>query len=114
MNDGVRPFARIEISLEKLRDYCLSQAHPRGRHKARVFLTRLGLTAENARWLEGLLETAAREREDELIPGVRDRYGERFRLDLEISTCEGTAIVRSLWFHPVGEDVLRFISCYVL
>lgn len=25
------------VELAKLRDYCLSQSHPRGRHKARVF-----------------------------------------------------------------------------
>ena len=28
---------RAVVEIEKLRDYCLSSSHPRGRHKARVF-----------------------------------------------------------------------------
>ncbi|WP_200235400.1 DUF6883 domain-containing protein [Thiohalocapsa halophila] len=33
------------VDLEKLRGYCLNPAHPRGRHKARVFAAALGITA---------------------------------------------------------------------
>ena len=36
--------ARAIVEIEKLRDYCLSESHPRGKHKARVFATALGLT----------------------------------------------------------------------
>jgi hypothetical protein len=35
--------AIVEIS--KLRDYCLDPHHPRGRYKARVFLSALGLAS---------------------------------------------------------------------
>lgn len=42
---------RAVVEIEKLRDYCLSPTHLRGRHKAKVFLARLGLTAEHAEWL---------------------------------------------------------------
>jgi hypothetical protein len=38
---------RAFVDTEKLRDYCLSQTHPRGRHKARVFAEALGMTAVN-------------------------------------------------------------------
>ena len=38
-------FDIIIVDLAKLRDYCLNEEHPRGRHKARVFRSRLGLTA---------------------------------------------------------------------
>lgn len=31
---------RAVVGLAKLRDYCLSPTHPRGRHKARVFAVR--------------------------------------------------------------------------
>jgi hypothetical protein len=34
--------AQALVDLAKLRDYCLNPAHPRGRHKARVFATALG------------------------------------------------------------------------
>ena len=43
---------RAVIEIEKLRDYCLSSSHPRGRHKARVFVTALGITADDAEELK--------------------------------------------------------------
>jgi hypothetical protein len=36
------------VDIRKLRDYCLNPAHPRGRNKARVFASVLGLTASDA------------------------------------------------------------------
>jgi hypothetical protein len=43
------PYAESAIvDVRKLRDYCLSAAHPRGKHKARVFASALGLTAEDS------------------------------------------------------------------
>jgi hypothetical protein len=39
------------VDLGKLRDYCLSPIHPRGRHKARVFRAALGLNPSDAAWL---------------------------------------------------------------
>jgi hypothetical protein len=36
------------VEIVKLRDYCLSPTHPRGRHKARVFAAVLGLTDKDA------------------------------------------------------------------
>lgn len=41
-------FHGIEVDMAKLRDYCLSETHLRGRHKARVFRARLGLTVRDA------------------------------------------------------------------
>jgi hypothetical protein len=42
---------RALVDLDKLRDDCLNPAHPRGRHKARVFASALGITARKAAWL---------------------------------------------------------------
>lgn len=39
------------IDRRKLRDYALNPAHPEGRHKARVILSALGLTAADSEWL---------------------------------------------------------------
>jgi hypothetical protein len=50
------------VDVRKLRNYCLSLHHPRGRHKARVFASALGLTAEDAEELrEALLSVALSE-----------------------------------------------------
>jgi ribosomal protein L16/L10AE len=48
------------VDVRKLEDYCLSPEHPRGRHKARVFLEALGLTRNDANWLRSMLLEAAR------------------------------------------------------
>lgn len=54
------------VELRKLRGYCLSEEHPKGKHKARVFASDLGLAAE------ALLAAA---RSEEAIPTEEDEYG---------------------------------------
>jgi hypothetical protein len=107
-------FRSILVDVAKLRDYCLSDNHPRGRHKARVFRSRLGLTAGDAELLRLALLDAAQVRQDDLWPTEADEYGQRYVLDFEMTTATGTATVRSAWIVLASQDVLRFISCYVL
>lgn len=47
------------VDLVKLRHYCLCENHPRGRHKARVFRSVLGLTDADAKLLQDALLKAA-------------------------------------------------------
>ncbi|MDJ0795692.1 MAG: hypothetical protein QNJ51_02455 [Calothrix sp. MO_167.B12] len=42
-------------NLGKLHDYCLNPEHPQGKHKARLFLSILGMTADNAEDLRQIL-----------------------------------------------------------
>jgi hypothetical protein len=66
---------RAVVDIVKLRDYALSQSHPRGRHKERVFLAALGLTAADAEELRtALLESA---RTGEAVLGTSDEFGTR-------------------------------------
>ena len=60
------------------------------------------------------LVDAARDRQGELRPAEADAYGRRFVLDFEIGTAAGSATIRSAWIVLAGEDVLRFVTCYVL
>jgi hypothetical protein len=53
----------VEISMEKLIGSCLNPEHSRGKNKARVFRSRLGITAENAEVLRSLIQQAALEGE---------------------------------------------------
>ena len=48
------------VDIEKLRDYCLNPQHPRGRHKARVFSSILGITGQESDILREALIRAAR------------------------------------------------------
>jgi Domain of unknown function (DUF6883) len=107
-------FHDVFVDPSKLCGYCLSDQHPRGRHKARVFRSRLGLTARDAELLQGALVAAVHDRPGNLIPAVNDRYGERFILDFAMTTAAGTATVRSGWILASGQQVLRFLTCYVL
>jgi hypothetical protein len=100
------------VEVRKLRDYCLSSDHPRGRHKARVFASALGLTADDAEELREALLSAALSGEADSTE--EDEYGKRYVLDFEMKTDAGTVTVRSGWIVRRGEDVPRFTSCFVL
>lgn len=69
--------ASIIVDPAKLRDYRLSDTHPRGRRKARVFRSRLGLTSNDAELLRQALIGAARSRSDKMYPTASDDYGKR-------------------------------------
>ena len=100
------------VDVEKLRDYCLNPSHPRGRHKARVFLATLGLTADHAEELRDSLLAAAWA--EDAIPAEWDDYGQRYVVDFTMSGPTGQALVRSSWIVRRGENFPRFTSCYVL
>ena len=42
---------RAVVDARKLRDYCLNPAHPRGRHKARLFASALRIAQGDAEFL---------------------------------------------------------------
>jgi hypothetical protein len=103
---------RAFVDMRKLTGYCLDTAHPRGRHKARVFDSALGLTAIHAEALYNTLLDAACT--NDAILGELDEYGQRFVIDFEMSGPAGTATVRSSWIVLHSEDFPRFVSCYVV
>jgi hypothetical protein len=100
------------VEIVKLRDYCLNPHHPRGRHKARVFLASLGLAQADAEFLRGALIQAARE--GDAVPGGSDGYGERFTVDFELFRSDHRATIRSAWIILRGEVAPRLTSCFVL
>lgn len=103
---------RAVVDIAKLRDYCLSPDHPRGRHKARVFAASLGLTAQHAGDLRNALVEAARA--EEATATDQDEYGQRYTVDFTMNGPAGTARIRSSWIVRAGEDFPRLTSCYVL
>jgi len=107
-------FVDILVDPAKLRNYVLSDGHARGRHKARVFRSRLGLSARDTPMLRTALLNAARDLQDQLLLGDVDAHGQRYVLDFPVTTEAGTTTVRSAWIVLAGEDVLRFLTCYVL
>ena len=80
-------------------------------HKARVFATALGLTAENADQLRAALLTAAATSDAQ--PAASDRFGDRYVLEFNIEGPRGTGVVRSTWIVRRGETSPRLTSCFV-
>lgn len=101
------------VDIEKLRDYCLSAQHPEGRHKARVFLSALGISAMDAGKLRDILLSAAATN-DEVSMNVADEYGRRYSLDIPIVFGSRKALIRSAWIIKTNENFPRLVSCYVL
>ena len=102
---------RAVVDPVKLRGYCLNPAHPRGRHKARVFAEQLGLTAARIEPLRKALLAAARD--GEAIKGEEDGYGQRFVVDFRMNGPKGSVTIRSAWIVRKGEDFPRLTSCFV-
>ena len=105
--------ANAVVDIGKLRDYCLSAQHPEGRHKARVFLSVLGLTSADAAKLREIFLTAALENNGASVIEA-DQYGCRYSLDAHVTLGSREALVRSAWIIKTGEDFPRLVSCYVL
>ncbi|HYE63360.1 MAG TPA: hypothetical protein VD997_15315 [Phycisphaerales bacterium] len=105
---------RLVIPIEKLRDYALSSEHRTGRHKARVFRSVLGLTADHAEWLRKHILTVAESHRSDFQVGVLDEHGQRFHLDIPVTTKKGTAVIKTAWIALADESDVRLTSCYVL
>jgi hypothetical protein len=103
---------RATVDIAKLRDYCLNPAHARGRHKARVFASTLGLTSADAEFLREQLLRAARERS--ATPGDCDEHGERYVVDFRLDRGGRHATVRSAWIIGTGDRAPRLTSCFIL
>ena len=102
---------RAQINPMKLRDYCLSPEHPRGKHKARVFQSVLGL--EQKDWQ--LLADSIRENlvKGNWIADNADEFGRRYHVDMPVEISRRSAIVRTLWIVRSGEEFPRLTSCFV-
>ncbi|MBY0525002.1 MAG: hypothetical protein K2R98_16470 [Gemmataceae bacterium] len=100
------------VDIVKLREYCLSPDHPRGRHKARVFESALGITANQAEALRTAILAAALN--EEATVSDQDEYGQRYLVDFTMNGPAGRARVRTAWIVRSGENFPRLTSSYVL
>ncbi|GET42571.1 DUF6883 domain-containing protein [Microseira wollei] len=107
------PNAEIAVvDIRKLRDYCLNPEHDEGKHKARIFLSILGMTAENAEELRQILLEVVRTHEDQL--GRRDEFGQRYILDFTLEWQDRRATIRSGWIIEHDSNMPKLTTCYPL
>lgn len=95
----------------KLRDYCLSPEHPRGKHKARVFHSVLGLTQDDWNCLGKMIR--ANLATSEWVYDGKDQYGRKFHVDMQIHHLGRSATIRTLWIVRNVEQFPRLTSCFV-
>jgi hypothetical protein len=100
------------VDIRKLRDYCLNPEHDEGKHKARLFLSILGMTAEDVEDLRSILLEVVKTHEAKL--GRRDEFGQRYTLDFIIEGQDRSATIRSGWIIEEGSNIPRLTTCYPL
>jgi Domain of unknown function (DUF4926) len=77
------PYAENAIvDVRKLSGYCLNFDHDDGKHKARLFRSILGMTADNAEELRKILLEVVKTHDVTL--GRSDQFGQRYTLDFAI------------------------------
>jgi hypothetical protein len=102
------------VPLEKLTDYALNPEHSRGKHKARVFKSALGLTLEDAAFLQTTIQQIAATHD--AIPEAANDFGERYVIDFLLTTEQGAATIRTAWIIRFADDEKSpyLTSCYVI
>jgi hypothetical protein len=101
---------QAEIPLQKLVGYCLNSEHPSGKHKARVFASVLGITAENAEQLQELIKVAAVE--GEVVQQNTTSFGQQFKVDWNIPKIERWKL-RTIWEIKLNSLNPRLISAFL-
>ncbi len=99
------------IDKDKIENYCLNLEHPRGKHKARVFISVLGLTVKDSEYLIGRIKTMIIK--VDCLKGEQDQYGQRYTADIEIKYESKKAVVRTSWIIKRNESNPRLTTCYV-
>ncbi|NJR62842.1 MAG: hypothetical protein HC769_31065 [Cyanobacteria bacterium CRU_2_1] len=100
------------VDIRKLRDYCLNPEHDDGKHKARLFSSILGMTADNAEELRQILLEVIQTYEAQV--GRRDEFGQRYTLDFTIEWQNRSATFRSGWIIEHDSEIPRLTTCYPL
>lgn len=101
---------RAIIDPAKLRDYCLSPAHPRGKHKARLFAAALGFTQTDWPILHAALAKAAQGNEATLTRS--DEYGRVYEMTFLTTGKTRTVTILAVWIVEPPDDLPRLVSCY--
>ncbi len=100
------------VDIRKLRDYCLNPEHDDGKHKARLFLSSLGMKADDAEDLRQILLKIVVTHEARL--SRRDEFGQRYTVDFTLEWQNRSATLRSGWILEHGSETPRLTTCYPL
>lgn len=99
------------LAIKKLKDYCLNEHHPIGKHKAKLFNTILGITWKQSEWLAMEIKQKLHTCDAALLE--TDEFGMRYKVDIEITYGNKSAIIRTGWIILWSESFPRFTTCYI-
>ena len=99
------------IPLEKLVDYCLNPHHARGKDKARVFASVLGITRSSVNQLLVLVRQSAIS--GEVTKETVTAFGRYYRVDWPIPLHAGV-VLRTVWEIAAETEVPRLVSAFIL
>jgi len=107
------PFGeRAYVAPSKEADYLLSQTHPVGRWKAKVFRS-AGFDETNLSELEEALLSMARS--DDVTSAEQTAHGTKYVVEGEIATPSGrTLSVRTVWIVESDSETPRLATAYAL
>lgn len=77
-----------------------------------MFREALGLVAADADWLRCVLLDSVQTAD--AVELDADIHGRRWRVDVSVSRHGRQAVVRTLWIVRTGEQVPRFVTCWVV
>ena len=101
---------RAVVPMEKLIGYCLNPSHSAGKHKARVFASALGITAETADSLRSLIRIAAIE--GEVVQEDETAFGQVFKVDWPVPQKE-QVVLRTIWEITSERPHPRLVSAFI-
>lgn len=97
------------IPEDKLVSYLLSETHPVGRSKAKIFRG-IGFNETNVGKLsEALLKIAQTQNVRE---ARKLEYGTNYAIDGMLQINKGRISIRTVWFIELGENQPRFVTAY--
>ena len=98
------------VTFEKIRYYLISETHPIGKWKAKIFHS-YGFNDTNIEFLiKGLLTIVNTEEIEDIVKSV---YGTKYVLDGSLQTPEGKFLkVRTIWIIERGKTQPRFVTAY--
>ncbi len=100
------------VDIRKLRDYCLNPQHDKGKHKARLFTSLLGMDSDDAEELRNTLLETVKTQDAQL--GETDAYGRRYTLDFTLNWRGKQARIRSAWIVETGSEIPKLTTAFPL
>jgi len=101
----------LQQIIYKLDTYSLDFNHSSGKHKARLFESKLGITKQNMEVLITAICNVA-DNSDEVQFTRSDEYGDRYVIVFDLETDFGKSPILSSWIIHHGETYPRLTSVY--